>query len=140
MKIHQDIKRGPIIAPRQPRLVANLPGVSDHAQIRAAERLARRLTRSDWLQLVLDILDRRAALLSVRMEGLERRETWLCLVGEEAMRVVWAPETAMVLTLFPPRPRSLSHTLRHVDSKASGPNRPEPRRPAQHARDWAEAP
>jgi hypothetical protein len=140
MKIHQDIKRGPIIAPAPVRLRANLPGVSDHAQIRAAERLPRRLKRSDWLQLVLDILDRRAALLHVRMAGMERRETWLCLVADAPMRVIWAPETAMVLTLIAPRERSLSHTLRHDDAKASGPTKPQPRRQGRMDHDWAEAP
>ncbi|MBX9752296.1 MAG: hypothetical protein K5Q68_22090 [Roseococcus sp.] len=127
MKIHQDIKRGPIVAP-PPRLLRNLPGVSDHAQLRTHERLPCAPTRAQWLQLVLDILDRRAALLSVDTRTRDEREHWLCLVAGQPMRVVWKPSVAMVITVMPLRAKPLSHRPLIIDASKRGHTKPEPSR------------
>ncbi|MBX9750453.1 MAG: hypothetical protein K5Q68_12785 [Roseococcus sp.] len=127
MKVHQDIKRGPIVAPA-PRLLRDLPGVSDHAQLRAQERLPRAPSRAQWLQLVLDILDRHAALLSVYTEGGDQREQWLCLVAGQPMRVVWRPSAGTVITIMPVRAKPLRHRTLINDASKRGHTRPEPRR------------
>ncbi|MBX9697908.1 MAG: hypothetical protein K2X74_00670 [Acetobacteraceae bacterium] len=86
------------------------PGVSDHAHDRAALRLGRNLTQTEWLGLVLSILDRRAVLLSVQPDGLEQ---WLGCVGEVPLRVVWAPGTATIVTLLEVD-RGPNRTVEHV--------------------------
>lgn len=138
MRVHAEIKRGPRIVPGAPWL-DDLPGVSNHAQLRAMERLPAPLTRGEWLQLVLDILDRRAALLSVNTDTGTFRETWLCLVAGQPMRVVWMPAVALVITIMRPRKRALTHQIKHSDARKHGLMRPAPRRVLARERDWEHA-
>lgn len=140
MKVHVDIKYGPAIHQPGFKPRGDLPGVSEHAQIRARQRLARYPTWEEWLTLVRDILDRRAVLMQANERVGGRRETWLCLVAGVPMRVIWAPETAMLITVVAPRQKALQHRLKHNDATKHGITRAEPRRGYDIDQDWADTP
>lgn len=97
--------------------------VSRHAQDRAAERLGRPPSRSEWRLVLWAILEREAPLLRACDGG---EEIYLVRLGDLAFRVVWVPDTASVKTILPPyawRPeRKSSRTGPHVRGRA------EPRR------------
>lgn len=78
---------------------APIPGVSTHAQARAAERYGRVLTEQEWFHIVADIIDRRAVLLA-RSPG-DMSETYLVKCGTIPMRVVWRPLDAIISTVRP---------------------------------------
>ncbi len=77
---------------------APIPGVSFHAQERAAERIGRDLTRAEWLGVVASIIDGRAALLA-RHEDMT--ELYLVACGPVAIQVVWRPLDGIVATVRP---------------------------------------
>lgn len=81
---------------------APIPGVTEHAQIRAAERCPVPPTRAEWLQCVLDILDGRGALVRVDQPegGPMRRELWLVYLGDCRVVVVWAPLAGLAVTVL----------------------------------------
>lgn len=123
-------------------LHARLPGVSNHAQHRAVDYLGELPSRGEWMQLLLDILDRRAVLLNSDDGSGRRCEIYLCELRGRRLRAVWAPgwggAPAMLVTLMPLRERSLSHTVCHSDARKgmTGPTRREPRRALARERDW----
>lgn len=75
-----------------------IPGVSHHARQRMQERLGRDLTRAEWLAAVAAILEGRALLLCVQPCG---GEHYLHEVGGVALRLIWRPAQAMVVTVLP---------------------------------------
>jgi hypothetical protein len=73
-----------------------IPGVSRHARDRMQERHGRDLTRTEWRGAVLDIIDRRATLLSVAPNG----EIWAVGIGCLTIRMVWRPEHGLIATVL----------------------------------------
>lgn len=77
---------------------------NSHAAIRAAERHGLSVTTSDLRSAFLDIVDtvaglrRAAVLLHRKSNGTER---WLVRLGERAVRVVYIPEAALIVTVLP---------------------------------------
>lgn len=80
-----------------------VPGVGAHARDRMAERIGRDLTRAEWLDAVARILDRRATLLCRMPNGSEH---YLHELGGVALRLVWRPDLAIVVTIMPVEFRS----------------------------------
>lgn len=76
-------------------------GVTDHAVLRAAQRMAVPPTREDWLRIVLEITGREAPLLSVVPDARGDREVYLCRLGGELVRVIWVPIAALIVTVYP---------------------------------------
>lgn len=76
----------------------SVPHVSRHAVERAAERLGRELDACEWQEMILAIVERRASLLLINADD---REIWLVPCGPLALRVVWAPDTATIITVLP---------------------------------------
>ncbi|MBR0682761.1 hypothetical protein GXW74_19875 [Roseomonas eburnea] len=81
--------------------MSDIPHVTDHAIERARQRLGRTLRRDEWNALLLAVVERRALLLATRPGG---KEIWLASVGEVPVRVVWAPDTAIIVTILPDTP------------------------------------
>jgi hypothetical protein len=75
----------------------SVPHVSRHAVERATERLGRELDAREWQAMILAIVERRASLLLIQADG---REIWLVPCGSLALRVVWAPDTATIITVL----------------------------------------
>lgn len=74
-----------------------------HADERIWERFGYGATTADWRQAGLDIMDaavgeRRAALLIRRCHG---KEWWYVRVGPCAVRVVYDPNKAVIVTVLP---------------------------------------
>lgn len=72
-------------------------GVTEHAHHRAAERLGRGLTYSEWLS-VVDAITARSAVLLRAMDG---RSLYAVPLAGITLRVVWCHGLAMVLTVLP---------------------------------------
>lgn len=93
------------------------PGISAHAAERAAQRCPRPPRRSEWLDVVASILDRRALLLRVNQDG--AAEHYLVELSGVPMHVVWIKATATVATVYEP-----GHYRAHLERS---------RAPARHA-------
>lgn len=79
-------------------------GVSRHAQERMAQYYGA-ASRAEWHDLLLQILDRRAVLVSTRLPRHADEtwnEIWACQVRGDTVRVVWSPLSAIVVTVLPP--------------------------------------
>ena len=74
----------------------DIPGVTDHARDRAAERLGRDLTRAEWLGVVAMVVERRALLLASVEDGCDH---YLVEVGGLSFIVVWRPASASIATV-----------------------------------------
>ena len=70
--------------------------VTDHARERAEQRLGRDLTDDEWRSVVLSITSRKG-FMTYRNEG---RESWLVLLGGMAIKVIWDPRSAYVVTVL----------------------------------------
>ncbi|RVT96208.1 hypothetical protein EOD42_13915 [Rhodovarius crocodyli] len=77
-----------------------VPGVTLHARERMLERHGRDLTRLEWLHAVMSILDRRALLLSSKIQSNGWAECWAVTVGAVTIRMMWSPDRAHVLTVL----------------------------------------
>jgi hypothetical protein len=90
-------------------------GITEHAALRAAERLGRGLTYSEWLSVVEAITARSAVLLRA-MDG---RSLYAVPLAGLTLRVIWCPCTAMVLTVLPitRTPHRPSRPPRHSQEK-----------------------
>lgn len=73
-----------------------IPGVTSHARDRAEQRLGRDLELEEWLAVVLDILDGRAALVR-RFNG---GECYSVAVSGIAFNVWWAPGPGCITTVL----------------------------------------
>jgi hypothetical protein len=121
------------------RLHADLPGVSNSAQESARGHLGVLPGREAWRRMVLDILDRRAVLLTVdgRHSPNGWREVWLAELAGLSLRVVWSPDGGLAIAVLPLRQRPLSHRMLHVDACKHGqPTRAVPRRALAREHDW----
>ena len=82
-------------------MTASIPGVTHHARARAAERLGRDLSSAEWRALVLDIIDGRSTIIMRQGDGSEIR---LVQVGTIAVKAVWSPSQASIITILPDCP------------------------------------
>ena len=94
-------------------------GVTTHARLRMAERYGRDLTRDEWGQVVLAIIDRKAVLL--RRESADR-EIYAVALGTSIFRAVWHASEAVILSMLPQRwvPPALEvrdHTMRKANGR-----------------------
>jgi len=89
-----------------------------HAAVRAAERHGLSVTTADLRSAFLDIVDtmagvRRAAVLLLRAD--DGTERWLVRLAGQAVRVVYIPESARIVTVLPDRnelePRSRAQDM-----------------------------
>lgn len=103
-------------------------GVSHHAWERAAERMGRPLRSEEWRAVLLQVLDRKAVLLS-RQDDMG--EIYLVAVGTVSMRIVWNPFQACVVTVLPTDTTSLSAA---EEALRNGPIRASMRRFARYSR------
>ena len=78
-------------------MTASIPGVTHHARARAAERLGRDLSSAEWRALVLDIIDGRSTIIMRQGDGSEIR---LVQVGTIAVKAVWSPSQASIITIL----------------------------------------
>lgn len=76
--------------------------LSAHAVLRCQERHGFTPTAAQGDAAVLDIIERRAVLLGVRPGG---KEDWLVRLGPFQVRVVYAPEAALIVTVLAPESR-----------------------------------
>ena len=89
-----------------------MSGYTLHARDRAAERHGLELSYAEFDQVVIDITDsvlgvaRRATLLAALPDGCER---WLMRVRERAVRIVWNPELARIVTVLSDQGKALDH-------------------------------
>ena len=84
-----------------------LPWVTRHACERSAERLGRPLTRAEWVSIGNQIIVAGAVLMDRLPDG---KEVYAVTLGAVAVRVLWKPDTAVVMTVLPwntPRPGAL---------------------------------
>lgn len=86
-------------------MIATLTGVSHHAQTRALERLGRYLTAEEWRNIISDIVNRRAMLLS-RQEDMA--EMYLVRVGTITATVIWHPMNGVISTVMPEGSRPIN--------------------------------
>lgn len=82
-------------------MTASIPGVTHHARARAAERFGRDLSSAEWRALVLDIIDGRSTIIMRQGDGSEIR---LVQVGTIAVKAVWSPSQAIIITILPDCP------------------------------------
>lgn len=82
-------------------MTASIPGVTHHARTRAAERFGRDLSSAEWRALVLDIVDGRSTIIMRQADGSEIR---LATVGTIAVKLVWSPSQAVIITVLPDCP------------------------------------
>ena len=81
-------------------------GFTTHAAERAAERYGLTPTRAEWSRAVLDIIDtiagdsRAASLVAIKPGG---KEEWLVNLAGSAVLAIYAPSTAVIVTLRPVR-------------------------------------
>ena len=77
--------------------------VSDHARVRAVERLSFEPSDDEWRDAALTILDtvagRPPLALMIRRDGI--REVWRVKVAHTEALVVWDPTTAVIVTVLP---------------------------------------
>ena len=73
------------------------PGVSTHARQRMFERMGRDLTRQEWADAVLDIVDRRAILVRV---STDRNELYAVAIGGVVAQMWWLPDEALIVTVL----------------------------------------
>lgn len=78
-----------------------IPGVSNHARYRAGERFGRDFSPSEWRAVLLDIVDGRSTIIMRQGDGSEIR---LVQVGTVAIKVVWQPVQALIITILPDCP------------------------------------
>jgi hypothetical protein len=74
-----------------------IPGVTVHARQRMMERLGRDLRRDEWIAAVARLLEGAAPLLCRHPTGAEH---YLHEVDSTALRLVWIPETAQIVTVL----------------------------------------
>lgn len=76
----------------------SIPGVSKHARDRMLERHGRDLTRAEWLHVVMQILDRKALLVSA--PGGSAGELYDVELVGVTLRVAWNPQRAVIATVL----------------------------------------
>ncbi len=82
-----------------------IPGVcSGHARQRVSERYGVTPTPSDWRLAQADILDGRAVRTRCRPDG-EAGDEYLVRLGSTAARVIFSPDTSVIVTVVPPAMR-----------------------------------
>lgn len=81
--------------------MTSYPGVTHHARTRAAQRFGRDLTSAEWRALVLDIIENRSTIIMRQGDGSEIR---LVSVGTVAVKAVWSPTQAVIITILPDCP------------------------------------
>lgn len=96
-----------------------IPCVSNHARERALERLGVAPTREQWVQAVLDILDRRA--LCITRNGDGSREVYEIIIGGSPLRVVWLPDRALLVTVLAPDMSGAHYAARQAREAAIRP-------------------
>lgn len=79
-----------------------IPGVSPHAAQRQEERWGSIWSRSTWLDVVLQIIDRRAVLVRAEPPPPKEPHTeiWLVTTPDGPVRVIWKPERALIATIL----------------------------------------
>jgi hypothetical protein len=94
----------------------HIPGVTTHAQQRQHERYGSQWSRDTWLGIVMQIIERRAALVAIRHPTREDPvgcELWLVNTPDGDVRVSWRPNSAVITTILAPE-HSTAHYARHV--------------------------
>ena len=90
------------LSERAIELEVDLPCVTNHAQMRAHERCVLPPTRLEWVNCVMDIMDRRGVLLRSEHVGNRNRmrEHWIVYLGDERIIAVWAPYLSLLVTVL----------------------------------------
>lgn len=79
-------------------MTTHIPGVTNHARSRAAVRFGRDFSAAEWRALVLDIVEGRSTIIMRQGDGSEIR---LACVGTIALKLVWSPAQAVIITILP---------------------------------------
>lgn len=75
-----------------------IPGVSKHARQRMVEHHGRDLTKAEWHQVVLDVIDGRSVV--VRRAGEHSGEIHDVVVAGMTFRVAWEPMRGHIVTVL----------------------------------------
>jgi len=97
-----------------------IPGVTTHAHSRMMERHGRDLTPAEWLKVVLDIIDRRAVLVSVKVREDSVMECWAVRIGALTFRMIWAPLMARIVTVLPDEQGQIGWLGDHAAQQETG--------------------
>lgn len=75
----------------------NIPGVSWHARQRYFERFGRMATPAQWNAMLVEILEQRARLVSMRPDGAEKLSI---MWAGRPLHLVWDPSKATIVTVL----------------------------------------
>jgi hypothetical protein len=90
------------------RPTSDVPGVTRHALDRLLDHYGVTATRDEWMQAVLSICDRTAALVRRSTDpanGAVHNEVYIVAVGSLAVQVAWSPRHGSITTVLPPAAR-----------------------------------
>lgn len=76
------------------------PPVSWHAKQMALDRYGVKYATADWRRLVMDIVSRRATLVSKRPT--DNCEVWMVEIGSTPAKVIFDPSQLKIITVLPP--------------------------------------